>query len=40
MPTVLEQAEGANIRVRDAIVSEDELTVALMGGRTISVPLA
>ena len=34
------QAEGADIRVRDVAVSEDELTVALMDGRTIIVPLA
>ena len=34
------QAEGADIRVRDVTVSEDALTVALMDGRTISVPLA
>ena len=34
------QAEGVDIRVRDVVVSEDELTVALMDGRTISVPLA
>lgn len=34
------RAEGADIRVRDVAVSEDELTVALMDGRTISVPLA
>ena len=34
------QAEGADIRVRDVAVSEDELTVALMDGRTITVPLA
>ncbi len=34
------QAEGADIRVRDVAVSEDELTVALMDGRTIAVPLA
>jgi len=34
------QADGADIRIRDVIVSEDELTVALMDGRTISVPLA
>jgi hypothetical protein len=33
-------AEGADIRVRDVTVSEDELTVALMDGRTITVPLA
>jgi hypothetical protein len=32
--------EGADIRVRDVAVSEDELTVALMDGRTITVPLA
>ena len=34
------QAVGADIRVRDVTVSEDELTVALMDGRTIAVPLA
>jgi len=34
------QAKGADIRVRDVTVSEDELTVALMDGRTIAVPLA
>jgi hypothetical protein len=34
------QVEGTDIRVRDVTVSEDELTVALMDGRTISVPLA
>jgi hypothetical protein len=34
------QAEGADIRARAATVSEDELTVALMDGRTVSVPLA
>jgi hypothetical protein len=34
------QAEGADIRVRTVTVSEDELTVALMDGRTITVPLA
>jgi len=34
------QAEGADIRVRQVVVSEDELTVSLMDGRTISVPLA
>jgi len=34
------QAEGADIRVRAVTVSEDELTVALMDGRTITVPLA
>ena len=34
------QAEGADIRVRTVQVGEDELTVALMDGRTITVPLA
>ena len=34
------QAKGADIRVCDVSVSEDELTVALMDGRTIAVPLA
>ena len=34
------QTEGADIRVRDVQLSDDELTVALMDGRTISVPLA
>jgi hypothetical protein len=34
------QAKGADIRVHDVSVSEDELTVALMDGRTIIVPLA
>ena len=34
------QPEGADIRVRAVAVSEDELTVALMDGRTITVPLA
>ncbi len=34
------QAEGADIRVRDVVVSDDELTVALMDGRTIAVHLA
>jgi hypothetical protein len=33
-------AEGTDIRVRDVVVSEEELTVALMDGRTITVPLA
>ena len=31
------QAEGADTRVRDVTVSEDELTAALMDGRTITV---
>ena len=35
-----EQAEGVDIRVRDVTISEDELSVALMDGRTITVPLA
>lgn len=34
------QAEAADIRVRDVSVSNDELSVALMDGRTITVPLA
>src|SRR3954447_5556553 len=34
------QTETADIRVRDVSVTEDELSVALMDGRTISVPLA
>lgn len=34
------QAEAADIRVRDVRVDEDELWVALMDGRTITVPLA
>ena len=34
------QAEAADVRVRDVSVSEDELLVALMDGRTITVPLA
>jgi hypothetical protein len=34
------QAEGADTRVLNVLVSEDELTVALMDGRTITVPLA
>jgi hypothetical protein len=34
------RAEGADIRVRDVTISEDELSVALMDGRTITVPLA
>jgi hypothetical protein len=33
-------AEGADIGVRDVTVGEYELTVALMDGRTITVPLA
>jgi hypothetical protein len=34
------QIEAADIRVRDAAVTEHELSVALMDGRTITVPLA
>lgn len=34
------QAEGADIRVREIAINEDELTVALMDGRAITVPLA
>jgi len=33
-------ALAADIRVRDVTLSEDELAVALMDGRTIAVPLA
>ena len=35
MPT-----ENADMRVRDVSVTDDELSVALVDGRTISVPLA
>ena len=34
------QADGADIQVRNVTVSKGELMVALMDGRTISVPLA
>ncbi len=34
------QAETADIRVRGVVVTEHELAVALMDGRTITVPLA
>jgi hypothetical protein len=34
------QADTADIRVRDVTSNDDELSVALMDGRTISVPLA
>ena len=34
------QAETADIRVRDVVISDDEVSVALMDGRTITVPLA
>ena len=36
----LPKTEMADIRVRDVVVTEDELSVALMDGRTIVVPLA
>ena len=36
----LTQADTADIRVRDVAVNEHALSVALMDGRTISVPLA
>lgn len=36
----LTQAEAADIRVRDVSLTDDELSVALMDGRTITVPLA
>lgn len=38
--TTSAQAGSADTRVRDVRVSEDELSVALMDGRTITVPLA
>ncbi len=38
--TSLAQAETADIRVRDVSITEDELSVALMDGRTITAPLA
>jgi len=34
------QARAADIRVRDVIISERDLSVALMDGRTITVPLS
>ncbi len=34
------QADTADIRVRDVTITEDELIVGLMDGRSISVPLA
>ena len=34
------QADAADIRVRDVAISEDELSVALIDGRAITVPLA
>jgi hypothetical protein len=36
----LTRAETADIRVRDVLVTADELSVGLMDGRTITVPLA
>jgi hypothetical protein len=36
----LPRTETADIRVRDVTVTEHELSVALMDGRTISVPVA
>jgi hypothetical protein len=36
----LTQAETTDIRVRDVSSTDDELSVALMDGRTITVPLA
>ena len=36
----LAENEISNIRVRQVAVTEDELVVGLMDGRTISVPLA
>ena len=34
------QAETADIRVRDVAIDDDELSVGLMDGRRISVPIA
>jgi hypothetical protein len=34
------RAAGADIRVRSITISKDELSVALMDGRTITAPLA
>jgi Protein of unknown function (DUF2442) len=34
------QAETAHIRVRTVLITDNELSVALMDGRSISVPLA
>lgn len=34
------QADAADIRVRHVVITEDELSVALMDGRTITAPLA
>jgi hypothetical protein len=34
------QSPDADIRVREVAVNEDELTVRLMDGRTLSVPVA
>ena len=36
----LAQAEGVDVRVRAVTIDADVLSVALMDGRTISVPLA
>jgi len=36
----LTQAETADIRVRDVSFTDEEVSVALMDGRTIMVPLA
>ncbi len=33
-------AEGTDLRIRDVTLTDDELSVALMDGRTITVPLA
>lgn len=38
--TTLDQHLAADTRVRSVTVTEDELVVGLMDGRTISVPLA
>jgi hypothetical protein len=38
--SISEQVLSADIRVRTVAVTDDELTVGLMDGRTISAPLA
>lgn len=34
------QSPSADIRIKDVVVSEEELTVRLMDGRSLSVPVA
>lgn len=38
--SISDQVQSADIRVRTVAVTDDELTVGLMDGRTISAPLA